>query len=66
MLKIGAGNDAIADFKDNTDKIGLAGNLTFEQLTISSSDRNTLIKVGQEVLASLDRINANEISDRFR
>ncbi len=66
VLQIGRGSDAIADFIKNTDKIGLAGGLTFDQLTILGnnqvSNQHTLIKVGEELLATLYNIDASQIT----
>ncbi len=51
------------DFADGEDKIGLAGGLTFGQLTIGSSNGNTLIsKNGGEVLAILADVNSSLIT----
>jgi Ca2+-binding RTX toxin-like protein len=70
VLEIGRGSDAIADLTKNTDKIGLAGALTFDQLTILGNNQisnqvniqHTLIKVGDELLASLYNIDASQIT----
>lgn len=55
--------DTVQDFKNGSDRFGLAGGLTFRQLTISQSNSNTLIRAtkGGEVLASLTGVNANLI-----
>jgi hypothetical protein len=70
VLQIGQGSDAIADFTNNTDKVGLAGGLTFDQLTILGNNQvssqvnnqHTLIKVGDELLATLYNIDASQIT----
>jgi predicted extracellular nuclease/Ca2+-binding RTX toxin-like protein len=64
VLEIGRGSDAIADFTDAIDKIGLAGGLTVDQLTILASNNHTLIKVGEERLATLYNIDANQITSQ--
>jgi predicted extracellular nuclease len=66
VLQIGRGSDVIADFTKNTDKVGLAGGLTFDQLTILDNNQvnnqHTLIKVGDELLATLYNIDASQIT----
>ncbi len=66
VLQIGRGSDAIADFTKNTDKVGLASGLTFDQLTILGNNQvnnqHTLIKVGDELLATLYNIDASQIT----
>jgi len=63
VLMTQSGTDTIQDFADGEDKIGLAGGLTFGQLTIGSSNGNTLIsKNGGEVLAILADVNSSLIT----
>ena len=63
VLMTQSGTDTIQDFADGEDKIGLAGGLTFGQLTIGSSNGNTLIsKDGGEVLAILAGTNSSLIT----
>lgn len=64
ILARGEGTDTVVDFQDGTDRLGLAGGLTFNQLTINQSSSNTLIRItdNNEVLASLTRVNANLIT----
>ncbi|WP_019499589.1 hypothetical protein [Pseudanabaena sp. PCC 6802] len=55
VFAIGAGDgtDAILDFKIGEDFIGLIGNTTFKDLTITKVGSNTQIALGSEVLATL-------------
>ena len=46
--------DLITDWEDGVDKIGLAGGLTFGDLTIGSDGGDATISVGAEVLAVVD------------
>jgi len=57
------GTDTIQGFTDGEDRIGLAEGLTLGQLTVSSSNGNTLIaKNNGEVLAILAGINSSLIT----
>ncbi|MBD2043379.1 cadherin-like domain-containing protein [Microcoleus sp. FACHB-672] len=63
VLMTQSGTDTIQDFIDGEDKLGLAGGLTFGQLSISSSNGNTLISNnGGEVLAILANTNSSLIT----
>jgi glycerophosphoryl diester phosphodiesterase len=55
VFAIGAGDgiDTISDFKIGEDFIGLIGNITFKDLTITKVGNNTQITLGTEVLANL-------------
>ncbi len=65
VLKQGHGRDTIIDFEDGTDKIGLAGSLSFNDLQIVSQGQNVLI-IGEETLVTLQRIDLTLItSDDF-
>ena len=63
ILAATEGRDTVQDFTNGSDRFGLAGGLTFGQLTIAQSGSNTLISLtnGGEVLASLSGVNANLI-----
>lgn len=63
ILAATEGRDTVQDFTNGSDRFGLAGGLTFGQLTITQSGSNTLISLtnGGEVLASLSGVNANLI-----
>jgi Ca2+-binding RTX toxin-like protein len=56
------GRDTILDFQNGSDRLALAGNLEFDDLTIRRSGRNTLISAGREQLAVLLNINPNQIT----
>ena len=62
VLKAGSGSDNIADFANGSDSLALAGGLSFEQLTITASDGNTLIYSGNELLATLTGVDVNLIA----
>ncbi|MBD2357324.1 ExeM/NucH family extracellular endonuclease [Tolypothrix sp. FACHB-123] len=66
ILATGAGADIIRDFKNGTDLIALSSDLTFGQLTIQSSAKNTLIRVTEtnELLATLIGVPTNVITAR--
>jgi predicted extracellular nuclease len=54
--------DTITDFADTVDFLGLSGGLTFGQLTIAASGNNTLIKRGNNTLATLNSVASNLIT----
>ncbi len=64
LLREGQGTDTITDFEDGLDSLGLAGSLTFEQLTITSSTNNTLISIASsgELIATLTGVQSNLIT----
>jgi hypothetical protein len=70
VLKKGNGSDTITDFTHGEDFLGLAGGLTFSQLSITSSpirrdgSSSTLITLTEtgELLATLNQVSANAIS----
>jgi catechol 2,3-dioxygenase-like lactoylglutathione lyase family enzyme len=62
VLADGSGSDVITDFVDQTDMLQLAGNLTFEQLTILPGSDGTLINLGDNLLATLTGIDASLIT----
>lgn len=60
----GYGTDVITDFTDGEDKIGLAGGLTFSQLSwFLSANGNTVISDGTESIAIIDGVNLRLIND---
>jgi ELWxxDGT repeat protein len=59
VLKNGNGGDSIVDFKRGSDKLGLAGDLEFEDLTLAG---NT-IKSGNELLATLIGVNTGNLTE---
>ena len=62
VLASGSGSDVITDFVDGTDMLQLAGDLTFEQLTILPGSDGTLINLGANLLATLTGIDASLIT----
>lgn len=62
VLVKNSGSDTITDFTDAVDFLGLSGGLTFGQLTIAASGNNTLIKRGNDMLATLNGVAANLIT----
>ncbi|MEL6903191.1 MAG: alkaline phosphatase, partial [Cyanobacteria bacterium J06606_4] len=58
VLAAGEGTDTITDFEIGTDFIGLAGGLTFGQLTLMEDK----VLFGEEVLASLNGVSADTLS----
>ncbi|HEY9641482.1 MAG TPA: esterase-like activity of phytase family protein, partial [Coleofasciculaceae cyanobacterium] len=70
ILAAGQGTDTVTDFNAKEgDRIGLLGNLTFEQLSLvqgtGGNANDTLVKVTQtgEVLAILQNTKANSVDD---
>jgi ELWxxDGT repeat protein len=59
VLQKNNGGDSIVDFKRGSDKLGLAGDLEFEDLTLSG---NT-IKSGNELLATLIGLNTANLTE---
>lgn len=59
-----SGNDVMTDFIPGEDLIILTGGLTFEQLTFSQDNTNTLIKLAstQQILAQLLGVNSTQIN----
>ncbi|MEG4277026.1 hypothetical protein QUA62_06040 [Microcoleus sp. MON1_C1] len=55
------GLDIISDFVKGEDVLGFSRGLTFNQLEISQSNNNTLIKVNRIAIASLIGVNASLI-----
>ncbi len=55
------GLDIISDFVKGQDVLGLSGGLSFNQLEISQSNNNALIKVNGIAIASLTGVNASLI-----
>jgi Ca2+-binding RTX toxin-like protein len=63
VLERGGRQDDITDFVAGADRIGLAGGLQFADLTILARGRDTLIKAGNEKLASIKNVKPSELSD---
>ena len=70
VLAVCACTDTVTDFKDNEDKLGLSGGLTFEQLRIAQGTggnaKNTLIQLNSsdELLAILNNVQADVITSK--
>ncbi|MBD1940363.1 DUF4347 domain-containing protein [Microcoleus sp. FACHB-68] len=62
VLKSGAGSDTITDFFDGEDLLGLSAGLTFENLIITEGNNATLIRAGDELLATLAGVQSNLIT----
>ena len=63
VLTAGQGTDTIRDFTAGTDLLGLAGDITFDQLEFSQPRRATLVTFDGEVLAQLDGVSVDEVSE---
>ena len=63
VLASGHGTDTITDFEPGTDRIGLIGELSYGQLILSQSGKNTTISFGEENLAILNKVNASDLSE---
>ncbi|MEA5621019.1 calcium-binding protein, partial [Cronbergia sp. UHCC 0137] len=62
VIAQGAGIDSINNFRVSLgQKIGLSGGLTFDQLTLTQSNFNTLIQVGDETLAVLKFVQSSSL-----
>lgn len=70
VLAVGAGTDTVTDFKDNEDKLGLSGGLTFNQLRITqgtgANAENTLIQLNSsnELLTILNNVQTDVITSK--
>jgi ELWxxDGT repeat protein len=61
-LRSGSGSDTIVDFDLNSDRLGLADGLQFDDLSFTGNK----IMVGEELLVSLDGINTEQLTlDNF-
>ncbi|NER30415.1 MAG: calcium-binding protein [Symploca sp. SIO1C4] len=63
VLAIGEGTDTIIDFEIGEDLIGLAGGLSFGQLSVTQDKNNTLIGVNDETLAILNGVETALLVD---
>ncbi|MEQ9552657.1 MAG: calcium-binding protein [Coleofasciculus sp. G3-WIS-01] len=62
VLAVGEGTDKIRDFHIAEDLLGLSGELTFDQLSISQHGQNTWIDFNDETLAVLTGVNASTLT----
>ncbi|MGB3758058.1 MAG: putative Ig domain-containing protein [Rivularia sp. (in: cyanobacteria)] len=61
VLSNAIGKDTIYDFENGVDSLGLSDGLTFNDLDIQGNGSNTNILLGNQVLATLNRVNSNLI-----
>jgi ELWxxDGT repeat protein len=59
VVKNNNGGDSLVDFQRGSDKIGLAGDLEFDDLTLSGN----AIRSGNELLATLIRVNTASLTE---
>jgi Ca2+-binding RTX toxin-like protein len=64
ILSQNSGSDTITDFEDGIDSLVLLGGLTFEQLSITQNNDDTLLSVSDtgKLLATLTGVSANLIT----
>jgi Ca2+-binding RTX toxin-like protein len=62
MLQKGTGADVIADFVRGQDMMVLAGGLSFQQLSFSGGAGVTLIRTGDELIATLNGVDSSLIT----
>ena len=62
VLGIGQGTDTIRDFRMVDDFMGLSGQLTFGQLSMTQDGDNTLIRYQDQTLAILIDVNASTLT----
>jgi Ca2+-binding RTX toxin-like protein len=62
LLRSGDGSDLITDFTDTEDLLILGRSLTFAQLNILDENGSTLIKFGEELLTTIENVNASLIT----
>ncbi|MBE9061313.1 alkaline phosphatase [cf. Phormidesmis sp. LEGE 11477] len=63
VLAAGEGSDRIMDFEVGKDTIGLAGTLSFGQLSIVQSGANAMIELGEETLAIVRNTSADLLTE---
>lgn len=64
VISRGGSRDLVLDFQDGIDRIGLAGRLSFSNLTIVDAGRNTVIRDARSPLLMLLGVDANDIDHR--
>ncbi|PSB22727.1 alkaline phosphatase, partial [filamentous cyanobacterium CCP2] len=62
VLAAGEGTDTIIDFQVGRDRIALANELAFSDLSIGQSGSASLITFGEEILAKLNGVNASDLT----
>ncbi len=65
VVAVSEGTDTIGDFKVGEDFIGLSGQLTFGQLSITQNGKNTLIGFEDKTLAILTGVNASTLTEHY-
>ncbi|MEM8503704.1 MAG: alkaline phosphatase [Cyanobacteria bacterium P01_D01_bin.1] len=63
VLATGEGTDMIMDFVSGEDLIGLAGGLSFGQLTVSADGANAVIAAGDETLATVMKTSVDALTE---
>ncbi|NJR65789.1 MAG: hypothetical protein HC772_11415 [Leptolyngbyaceae cyanobacterium CRU_2_3] len=58
------GKNLIRDFSTRDDKLAVLGNIAFDDLKLSQQGANTLISLGNGVLATLTGVNVGQITDK--
>jgi 2',3'-cyclic-nucleotide 2'-phosphodiesterase/3'-nucleotidase/5'-nucleotidase len=64
VISRGDGRDVVVDFERGTDRIGLSGRLSFNDLSLVQRGRNTLIRADGEALMVVNGINASDLTRR--
>ncbi|ERT03548.1 alkaline phosphatase domain protein, partial [Lyngbya aestuarii BL J] len=62
VLAVGEGIDTIVDFEVGIDLLGLKGELSADELSISQVGSNAEISLGSEMLAILTGVNAADLT----
>jgi|GEM_PF-5360790 len=62
VLTPGSGSNLITDFTDGEDIIVIEDDLTFEQLTIETSQNATIVKFNEEILTTLNGVESTLIT----
>ncbi len=63
VLAAGEGTDTITDFMTGEDLIGLAGGLSFGQLTVTAEGANAVIAAGDETLATVMNTSVDALTE---
>ena len=63
VLAAGQGTDTVFDFAAGEDLLGLAGELTYGRLDFEADDRGTLVRFGEEAVAVLRDVAAEDVSE---
>jgi Ca2+-binding RTX toxin-like protein len=63
VLSATTGVDTIEDFTDGVDAVALAGGLQFSQLTVTETDTGATIALGEQILANLLGVQANNLTE---